>query len=209
VADSRFYSAPAVKLSPGQAFEHIGAGSYRILLKRLEQHDADFLALLDELFAKVNALRPELRHDKVIRLESFLFISSASTITPFHFDPEINLFFQIAGDKEYHMYGPAALSEAPLERHYLRGSIDIGHADLRDCADKDEFLFSLRPGLGMHQPMNCPHWVQTQNGLSISYSFSIETKRTRAMARTVPSTRCCAGSISFPAVRVSSRSPTP
>lgn len=183
-AGTQFYSTPDVALTPADALARLEQGSYRILLKRLERHDMEFRDLLAELVAEVATLRPQLHREKILRLESFLFISSASTITPFHFDPEIGLFFQIAGNKTYHMYSPSVLSEEELEKYYLRGSISIGQVDFNARKACSEFRFDLRPGLGMHQPANAPHWVQTRGEISISYSFAIETRRTRAMGRT-------------------------
>lgn len=181
---TKFYSTEPVSLTPGEAFDRLGVGSYRILLKRLERHAPGFRELLDALFEEVCCLRPEFRNERLMRLESFIFISSASTITPFHFDPEMNFFFQIAGDKAYHMYAPDSLAEPELERYYLRGAIDIGQVDFWRRRGQPEHRFDLAPGLGMHQPINAPHWVETGGGLSISYSFSVETDRTRAMGRT-------------------------
>lgn len=183
-AGTAFYATPRAPLTPAAAFEAIDRGSHRILLKRLEQHDPGFRELLRLLLDEVLALRPELRREKILRLESFLFISSASTITPFHFDPEIGFFFQVFGNKSYHIYSPDVLSEHELEKYYLRGEIDIGQVDLESRKACREFLFDLVPGRGMQQPANAPHWVETSGTLSISYSFALETERTRAMGRT-------------------------
>jgi hypothetical protein len=181
---TRFYDTAPVSLHPGQAFDRLGEGSWRILLKRLERNATGFRELLDSLFAELCLLRPDLAREKVVRMESFLFISSASTITPFHFDPEMNFFFQIAGPKTYHLYAPDVLGEDELERYYLRGAIDIGQIDLGRRQGKTEFRFDLQPGRGMHQPSNAPHWVETGTELSVSYSFSVETESTRATGRT-------------------------
>lgn len=185
-AATAFYATPTTTLTPAAAFGEIemGSGSHRILLKRLERHDPDFRELLSALAAEIMAMRPQLHHEKILRLESFMFISSASTITPFHFDPEIGFFFQIAGNKSYHIYSPEVLTEYELEKYYLRGEIDIGQVDLGSRESCSEFRFDLQPGMGMHQPANAPHWVETSDALSISYSFSMETDRTRAMGRT-------------------------
>ena len=179
-----FYAAPHTSLTPAAAFEVLGHGSHRILLKRLEQHSPGFRELLASLLEEVLMLHPVLRREKIVRLESFMFISSASTITPFHFDPEIGFFFQILGNKTYHIYSPDVLAEQELEKYYLAGQIDIGQVDLGSRKALPEFRFDLAPGLGMHQPANAPHWVETSDTLSISYSFSIETDRTRSVGRT-------------------------
>src|SRR3546814_12840330 len=39
-------------------------------------------------------------------LKAFVFISAPGTLTPFHFDAEYNILFQIAGDKDFATYPP-------------------------------------------------------------------------------------------------------
>jgi hypothetical protein len=117
-------------------------------------------------------------------LDSSILISSAATITPFHFDPEVSFFFQIEGDKVYHLYSSGALSEAELEQFYWMGIVNIGQVDLSGRNPANEHVFRLSPGMGMHQPQNSPHWVETASTRTISYVFSFETNVSRALGRT-------------------------
>src|SRR3546814_8315715 len=48
-------------------------------------------------------------------LKAFVFISAPGTLTPFHFDAEYNILFQIAGDKDFATYPPEP-PFLPLER---------------------------------------------------------------------------------------------
>ncbi|HTB67225.1 MAG TPA: hypothetical protein VK727_13430 [Steroidobacteraceae bacterium] len=163
--------------------EQLDSGATRILLKRPENHDAGFRQLMNDLFSEVMALRGGLRGERLVRLESAVFITSAASTTPFHFDPEIAFFFQIEGDKSYHVYPPASLREADLEKFYLRGQVSIGQVDLKACDSTLERVFELHAGVGFHQPQNSPHWVQTRASRSVSYSFVYETDATRARGR--------------------------
>jgi hypothetical protein len=182
-AGTEFFSVPRASAKPTEAMDRLDGGAIRILLKRPEDHDAGFRRLRDELFAEVLALRGGLRGERLVRLESSVFITSAASTTPFHFDPEIAFFFQIEGDKSYHVYPPVSLREPELEKFYLRGQVSIGQVDLgaRDCAL--ERVFELRAGLGFHQPQDSPHWVQTRASRSVSYSFVYETDVGRARGR--------------------------
>jgi len=167
-----------------EAMRRLDSAAVRILLKRPENHDLGFRRLLDGLFEQVLELRGGLGRERVLRLESAVFITSASSITPFHFDPEIAFFTQIEGRKVYHVYPPASVSEQELESFYRQGVVSIAEVDLRarDCAQ--ERVFSLVPGQGLHQPQNSPHWVETCAERSVSYSFVFETDTTRALGRT-------------------------
>ena len=82
------------------------------------------------------------------------------------------------------MFSPSALTEPELERFYWMGIVNIGQVELAGRDPQKEHVFNLRAGLGMHQPQNSPHWVETTASRSISYVFSFETNRTRALGRT-------------------------
>ncbi len=111
-------------------------------------------------------------------------MSSAAAITPFHFDPEVNFFAQIEGEKIYHVYAPDVVPEPELEHFYVRNLINIGEVRLNERDRSAEHVFPLVPGRGLHQPQNSPHWVETKAARSISYSMVFETPSTRAHCRT-------------------------
>jgi hypothetical protein len=182
-AGTEFFSVSRASATPTEAMDRLDSAAIRILLKRPENHDAGFRRLRDELFAEVMELRGGLRGERLVRLESSVFITSAASTTPFHFDPEIAFFFQIDGDKSYHVYPPVSLPEPELEKFYLRGQVSIGQVDLEARDPALERIFELRAGLGFHQPQDSPHWVQTRASRSVSYSFVYETDAGRARGR--------------------------
>lgn len=180
---TRFFDVKAKASKPDEALAQLAAAPTRVLLKRPENYDAGFRELLNKLFEKVAELRGGLNGEKVVRLESAVFVSSASSTTPFHFDPEINHFFQIEGGKQYHVYPPCAVREDELEDFYLQGKVEIGQVDLATRDTRLEHVFELVPGSGFHQPQDAPHWVQTGVERSVSYAFVYETDASRARGR--------------------------
>jgi hypothetical protein len=182
-ASQKFYSGQPLTLKPHEALDRLDTIPMRILLKRVNEHDADFDQLLRALFDEVLKFRGGLRGERVVRLESGIFVSSASSITPCHFDPEINFFAQIAGEKTYHLFPPATVAEEEMEQFYVAGAVNIAQVDLANLDPSKEQVFALQAGMGLHQPQNSPHWVQTGADLSISYSFVFETDVTRATGR--------------------------
>jgi hypothetical protein len=181
--DAEFYSVPHPGCAPHEALDDLDSGGYRVLLKRPEKHDPRFRDLLDTLFRQVVDLRGGLGGERVVRLESGILISSAATTTPFHFDPEVNFFAQIEGEKIYHVFAPSVVTEAELERFYIRGVVNIGQVQLRGRDPACEHVFNLTPGKGFHQPQNAPHWVETRGSRSVSFPFVFETNVTRARGR--------------------------
>jgi len=180
---TEFYSVDHGYLKPHEAMMRLEQGAHRVLLKRLENHDSAFRDLMDLLFKQIIELNGGLHGQKVVRRESAVFISSGAAITPFHFAPEINFFAQIEGEKRYHVYAPVAVSEPELERFFVRGMVDIAQIDLDGRDRSHEHVFPLVAGLGLHQPQNAPHWVETGASRSISYSIVWETDKTRADGR--------------------------
>ena len=181
--ETKFFDVKAKMSKPGEALAQLATEPMRVLLKRPENYDAGFRELLDKLFEKVTELRGGLNGEKVVRLEAGVFISSASSTTPFHFDPEINHFFQIEGDKHYHVYRPSAVREDELEDFYVQGIVEIGQVDLATRDKSLEYVFDLVPGSGFHQPQDAPHWVRTGAERSISYAIVYETDSSRARGR--------------------------
>lgn len=183
-AGTEFFSVPQQRFKPHEAMNLLDSAGIRVLLKRPENHDPRFRRILEHLFEQVTELRGGLRGETVVRLESAVFITSAKSTTPFHFDPEIAFFMQIDGDKTYHVYAPSILAEPELEDFYLQGEVNIGQVALEGRDPGREHVFKLAAGRGLHQPQNSPHWVETGATRSISFSFVFETDVTRAAGRT-------------------------
>jgi hypothetical protein len=183
-AGTDFYSVPHGQFSPVDALGLLHSRSVRVLLKRPENHDPGFRVLLDSLFGQLVETRPQLAQEEIVRLEGAILITSASTITPLHFDPEVGFFSQIRGQKIYHVYSPHDTTEPELERFYIGGVVDIATIDIKKRNPSNEHVYRLAPGSGFHQPQNAPHWVETGDGESVSYTFVFETKRSRARGRT-------------------------
>src|ERR1700730_15408605 len=182
--DQKFRAVKATDLNPAQAIDRLKTESVRILLKRPQDYDSRFQELLDGLTEQVVSLSGGLKTDRIVRLVSSIFLPSAKTLTPFHFDPSAVFFFQIAGEKIYHVYPPRALTEPEMEQFYFRGLVDIAQVDLNRRDPKLEHVFNLSAGKGLHQPQNAPHWVETNADISISYSFFFETLSARNINRT-------------------------
>ncbi len=181
---TRFYDVAAGGVSPGDAIANIGNGAYRVILKRPERYDVRFRLLLEQVATSISSICNVSSEERIVRLDGAILVNSAEAITPLHFDPEISFFFQIAGAKRYHLFDPRKVAEDELERFYVKGKLDIGQVEFARRAGSREFVFELKPGMGIHQPQNTPHWVYTHDQYSISYVVSFETERGQALGRT-------------------------
>ncbi len=183
-AGTQFFSVPMVPKNAVEALENLDTTPCRILIKRAENHDADFRDLIHTLFEQVKEAVPGLRREKILRLESGLLVTSAATITPFHYDEEIGFFSQIEGDKIYHVYSPTVVQEEELDRFSIYGGSILAPLELNGRDPSCEYVYHLKAGKGFHQPKCAPHWVETRNSRSVSYTFVFETEHTRAEGRT-------------------------
>jgi len=144
------------------------------LVLKFVETDPAYSDLLDECLGEIGATAEPLRLGMGQR-ESFIFISSPGSVTPYHIDPECNFLLQIRGLKTVHQF-PAGdrslISEEELE--FFFGG---GHRNLKF---KDEYqakarTFLLKPGDGLHFPVAAPHWVKNEEEVSISYSVTFRT----------------------------------
>lgn len=98
-----------------------------------------------------------------------LFVTSPSQITPCHVDEEVNFLHQLHGTKSIYIYDardPEIVTWEILEKYWGAGAFSV-RDDLRARCKP----YTLEPGLAVHNPVFCPHWVQ--NGPSQSVSLSV------------------------------------
>src|SRR5262249_34507100 len=108
-AADKFRAVRQTTLELPAALDRIEQESVRVLLKHPENFDPQFRRLMDELVGQVTDALELYKDDRIERLTSSIFVTSTSTLTPFHFDPSAVFFFQIKGEKVYHLYSPSVL----------------------------------------------------------------------------------------------------
>jgi hypothetical protein len=161
---------PANGLSVEETIREIEQCGSWMVLKFVEQ-DPAYRALLDETLAPLeDEVRPTT--GAMLKREAFIFISSPEAVTPFHFDPEHNILFQIRGTKRMTIFPAAdeALANGAAHEAFHAG----GH---RNLAWRDEFAakgeaFDLAPGRAVYVPVKAPHWVKNGPEASISLSLT-------------------------------------
>ncbi len=104
-------------------------------------------------------------------LRAFIFISSERTLTPFHFDPEYNILFQVSGNKRFTLFPPEApyLTDASQMRLYRDGDNLLGWDESYAADGVDNHLV---PGDALYVPFKAPHRVLVEQGVSISISMT-------------------------------------
>lgn len=170
--DTRFDQAP-LRERVAAAFLDLESSNSWVKLNNVGDVDGDYAALLDDCVDEISNLAGrDLRRD--LTLAQFtVFCASPGSVTPFHIDHETNFLCQVAGEKEVCLWDPrdrSVVSERDLERFYTG---EINAARYRDEFELKGQRYELRPGYGVHQPPNAPHWVRTGANVAISVSVNL------------------------------------
>ena len=100
-----------------------------------------------------------------------------------HFDVEHSFLLQVWGVKHVSV---ASFADNPSLRHreldrYLDGE-ECDFEAMQAAAETTR----LERGVGVYQPLYVPHWVETESGISVSFSipfFTAYTERTEGVSR--------------------------
>ncbi len=157
-------------LSIGETIRNIDTSNSWAVLKNIEQQPA-YAALLAELLGE---LEQEItaRTGRMMKTQSFLFISSPDAVTPYHFDPEHNILLQIVGTKEMTVFpagNPQCAPDSVHEAYHTGGGRELTWQD--GLAGLGQ-AFALTPGDAIYVPVMAPHFVRNGSARSISLSIT-------------------------------------
>lgn len=153
----------------GRTIREIETTNSWAVIKNIEQHP-DYARLLEDLLAELRPMIEE-KTGAMMKLQGFIFVTSAGGVTPYHFDPEHNILLQVRGHKVMTQFPAGNARFAPDEVHetYHTGGG-------RELKWRDELLeggreFALGSGEAVFVPVMAPHFVR--NGTEPSVSLSI------------------------------------
>lgn len=155
---------------PSQTILDIERNGFRVSLRDIHQAP-EYAEVVYDCLDQVNGLVAD-REGGMVERAGYLFISSPSATTPMHFDVEHSFLLQVRGKKNVHV---AAFENDPglLQRELSR------YLDGQECdfaaMDAVAGTFGIEAGLGVYLPSYVPHWVDTEAGVSISFSIPFYT----------------------------------
>ncbi len=163
------YTGPQTGLSVEETIHRIEECGSWMVLKWVEQDD-EYRDLMNRCLDEVQALSESVEPGMCKR-ESFIFVTSPRSITPYHLDPEHNFLLQIRGSKTLKLLPRSALSEQELEKYFGEGR----DPDFNEESSRQASTFILTPGKGLHFPVTIPHWVENGDEFSVSFSITFRT----------------------------------
>ncbi len=159
--------APSVQ----EAIEGIEQSDAWLMLNHIEYED-EYRPILETTICDVLRLTRRNLLSKVKWFEAILFVTSPNRLTPYHLDRECAWLLQIQGNKEIHLFNRADKDLVPdqeLERYWAADNQAAKYkAELEDRA----MVFQMRPGTGVHIPVNTPHWLKNGNNVSVSMNVN-------------------------------------
>lgn len=156
-----------------------GAGSGWIMLRSIEQLPA-YRALLERLLREIAPVIGSAT-EALRNFKGFVFICAPGAHTPYHFDAEYSILFQIAGDKVLAAYPPAPpfLDLARREAYHRTGQNLLEWKHHYAALGEQH---TLARGDALFVPYAAPHWIHAGFKPSISLSVTWQSRKSRAIA---------------------------
>ena len=154
-----------------QIIEQIEHSNGWIMLNHVERNPA-YQAILEASICDMLELGGRELRNRIKWFEAIIFITSPNRATSYHIDRECAWLVQLRGDKEIHLFDRADKDVVPddeLERFW---SVDNGAGVYKPQFEDRALVYHLRPGTGVHIPVNTPHWLRNGNEISVSMNVN-------------------------------------
>lgn len=156
---------------PSESVLNVEENQFRISLRDVQQVP-EYAELVNECLDEVEPLVAAREGGMRFR-SGYLFISCPASTTPMHFDAEHSFLLQIRGAKRVSVApfeGDSGGLRRELERYVDGRPCDF--AAMQACSETSR----IGPGTGIYLPSFIPHWVETEAGVSISFSIPFYTR---------------------------------
>ncbi|MBB3257984.1 hypothetical protein F4827_002850 [Paraburkholderia bannensis] len=173
-------------VAPGQKWKDVNrAFSPLDALRQLEDSDAWFIfrstqrdpayaELYRHAIAEIKTMLGGDIESLISKEDIIIFVTSPKRITAYHIDRECNFILQIRGEKDIFVFDREdreILPEVEIERFW---ATDNNAANYRPELQNRAVTYRLVPGNGVHVPVNCPHWVQNDDNISVTLSVNFQ-----------------------------------
>ena len=173
--DQRWDSLPREKPPVQEVFDHLQSSQGWIMMRHL-QRLPQYAELLEACLAEVMRLSGRSIDDDKKSQEAIIFVTSPNRKTPYHIDRECNFLMQVSGEKTISVFDRNDRDVVPEHELESFWSKDNNAGVYKPQFQDRAFVCTMRPGTGVHIPVNSPHWLQNGNNVSISLSISYQYK---------------------------------
>lgn len=173
--DQRWDEIAKTVFSPKEALDRIeNCGAWFVFASA--QKDPQYRVFLDRGLAELKAHMGPKINSQIAVEDIIIFVTSPKRVTTYHIDRECNFLFQIRGTKTLYVFDREdreILSEEEIERFW---AADFNAATYKPNLQQRAASYKLVPGRGVHIPVNCPHWLENDDNVSVSLSVNFQFK---------------------------------
>ncbi len=169
----RWDSVPTKTFSATAALEQIHKSKAWFIF-RAAQRDPEYASLLHHGLSEFKALIGPTIDSQIRQEDIIIFVTSPNRVTSYHIDRECNFLLQIQGTKTLYVFDREdreILPEEEIERFW---AVDNNAAVYKPQFQNRARTYKFSPGLGVHIPVNCPHWLQNDDNVSVSLSINFQ-----------------------------------
>jgi hypothetical protein len=175
--DQRWDQMPKKQFSAVESMQRIETCGAWLLFKDV-QKDPEYKDFLGTGWEKIkSSISPNL-NSQILREDALIFVTSPKRIATYHIDRECSFLLQIKGTKTIHIFDRTdreVLPEEEIERFW---TVDNNAPKYKPQFQNRAVSYKLRPGYGVHIPVNCPHWVENDDNVSVSLNVNVQFKDT-------------------------------
>lgn len=176
--NQRWNDQPGRDFPVEEAFKRIREKGAWIILFGAER-DPEIAALLERGMDQIESLCGYSVFNDVKVRDAYIFITAPKRITAYHIDFQCGFLLQLHGDKTIHVFDRGdreVTTEEEIERFWTK---DTNAAIYKPEFQSRAHTWLLKPGLGVHLPVNSPHWLQNGDDISVSLSLNFQFKNSR------------------------------
>ena len=160
-------------MPPSELVRRIESSQAWITLEHVERED-DYREVLQHCICDLLELSGKDIMKKIKWFDAILFITSPRRTTHYHVDRECAWLVQLHGEKEIHLFDKSDKEVVPDEELERFWAVDNGAGTYKPQFESRAMIFHLRPGIGVHIPVNCPHWLQNGSDVSVSMNVNFQ-----------------------------------
>jgi hypothetical protein len=156
-----------------ELIKEIETGQTWIILKHIER-EPGYREIFENCICDILDLTGSEIVKSIKWFEAILFVTSPNRVTEYHIDRECSWLLQIHGDKDIHFFDRAdkdVLPDEELERYWVVNNLS---AVYKPQYESRAIVYHMRPGTGVHSPVNTPHWLQNGDNVSVSLNINFQ-----------------------------------
>lgn len=169
----RWDEIPRTGLTASEAMRQLETASAWFIFRHT-QRDPEYRDLFESGLKEIKAIAGDGIEQQLRQEDIIVFVTSPNRVTPYHIDRECNFLLQISGTKSLYVFDRDDREVLPDEEIERFWAVDNNAPKFRPQYQDRATTFKMRPGTGVHLPVNFPHWVKNDDNISVSLSVNFQ-----------------------------------